>query len=78
VLSTTLPKMAQDWAYLTHFDMTLKRTYTYKGKRRSYVSAACRAPAGFPGAVFPFAKARYGFDDGRELKTTVVRSCKVG
>ena len=77
VLSTTLPPSAQDWAYLTHFDMTLQRTYTYRGKQRSYVSAACRAPAGFPGAVFPFAKARYGFDDGREMRTTVVRSCKV-
>lgn len=78
VLSTTLPKSAQAWAYLTHFDMTLERTYTYRGKRRSYVSAACRAPAGFPGAVFPFARARYGFDDGRELRTTVMRSCRVG
>jgi hypothetical protein len=77
VLSTTLPKAARSWAYLTQFDMTLERTYTYRGKRRSYISAACRAPAGFPGAVFPFAKASYGFDDGRQLRTTAIRSCKV-
>jgi len=78
VLSTTLPESAQGWAYLTQFEMTLDRQYRYRGKARSYVSAACAAPAGFPGAVFPFAKASYGFDNGQRLTTTVVRSCKVG
>lgn len=77
VMSTALPPSAQGWAYLTHFDMTLKRTYEFGGKRRSYVSAACSAPAGFPGAVFPFARASYGFDDGQRVTTTVVRSCHV-
>jgi hypothetical protein len=77
VMSTTLPTSAQGWAYLTHFDITLHRTYAYKGKRRSFVSAACSAPDGFPAALFPFAKATYGFDDGRSLTTTVARSCKV-
>ena len=78
VVSTTLPGSARKWAYLTHFDMTLKRTYFYRNKQRSYVSASCAAPAGFPAAVFPFAKASYGFDNGQALTTTVVRSCKVG
>jgi hypothetical protein len=77
VMSTALPPSARAWAYLTHFKMTLKRTYEFRGRRRSYISAACAAPAGFPGAVFPFAKASYGFDDGQTLTTTVVRSCHV-
>jgi hypothetical protein len=77
VLSTTLPASAREWAYLTHFEMTLDRQYRYRGKARSYVSAACAAPPGFPGAVFPFAKATYGFDNGQKLTTTVVRSCRV-
>jgi hypothetical protein len=76
-MSTNLPPSAQGWAYLSHFDMTLKRTYRSHGKAHSYISAACSAPAGFPGAVFPFAKATYGFDNGQHLTTTVVRSCKV-
>lgn len=70
--------MARGWAYLTHFEMTLDRRYRYGGKARSYVSAACSAPAGFSGAIFPFAKATYGFATGQRLTTTVVRSCKVG
>ena len=78
VMSTTLPAEAMGWAYLTHFDMTLDRSYRHKGVIHSYVSAACSAPAGFPGAVFPFAKASFGFAGGQKLRTTVVRSCRVG
>lgn len=77
VMSTTLPKSAQDWAYLTHFDMTLDRRFSYRDRIRSYVSAACSAPAGFPGAIFPFARATYGFADGRSQTTTVYRNCWV-
>lgn len=77
VMSTTLPESAREWAYLTHFDMTLDRRFSYRDRLRSYVSAACSAPAGFPGALFPFAQATYGFDDGRSLTTTVFRNCWV-
>jgi hypothetical protein len=78
VMSTTLPPEAQGWAYLTHFDMTLDRSYRHQGVVHSYVSAACAAPPGFPGAVFPFAKAAFGFGNGQRLAMTVVRSCVVG
>ncbi|HEX4306711.1 MAG TPA: hypothetical protein VHZ54_11770 [Solirubrobacterales bacterium] len=78
VMSTQLPKTAQNWAYLTSFEMTLDRKYKFHGKSHSFVSAACAAPAGFPGAVFPLAKANYGFANGQHLKTTIVRSCRVG
>jgi hypothetical protein len=76
-MTTTLPKSAQAWAYLTHFDMTLRRTYPYRGVRRAYVSAACSAPAGFDRALFPFARATYVFDDGRRLRTAIARECTV-
>jgi hypothetical protein len=78
VMSTTLPTEAMGWAYLTHFDMTLDRSYRHHGVIHSYVSAACAAPAGFPGAPFPFAKASFGFGNGQRLGMTVVRSCRVG
>ena len=44
---------------------------------RSYLSAACDAPAGFPGASFPFAHASMTFADGRTLASTLTRSCRV-
>jgi hypothetical protein len=77
VMATTLPPSAQNWAYITHFDMTLRRSYTYHGQGRSYVSAACTAPAGFDTAPFALARATYGFTDGRSLTTTATRSCQV-
>jgi len=77
VMTTTLPRRAWGWAYLTAFEMTLHRTYEAHGKSRSLLSAACAAPEGFPGAVFPFAKATYGFDTGQTLTTTALRTCKV-
>ncbi|MGC1166221.1 MAG: hypothetical protein WA862_08930 [Solirubrobacterales bacterium] len=77
VIETTLPDYAEGWAYLTQFDMTLGRTYTYRGKQRSFVSASCAAPAGFPGALFPFAKASYEFSTGDVVTTKINRHCKV-
>jgi hypothetical protein len=77
VISTALPREVRPWAYLTHFDMTLHRRYRYRGEGRSFLSAACAAPAGFPGAVFPLARATYGFDNGQQLRVTTVRSCRV-
>jgi hypothetical protein len=76
-MSTTLPESAQAWAYLTHFEMNLHRTYEYRGIRRSYVSAACSAPSDFRSAFFPFARATYGFADGQRLTTTVAGRCTV-
>ena len=77
LIRTTLPAPARKWAYVTGFDMRLKRIYTYNGRRHSFVSAGCAAPVGFPGAVFPFAKASFEFADGRRVTSTLIRDCKV-
>lgn len=77
LIKTTLPKAAREWAYVTHFDMKLRRVYTYQGQKHSFISAGCAAPAGFPGAVYPFARAKFGFAGGKQVATTLVRDCKV-
>lgn len=77
LIKTSLPKAARKWAYVTHFDMKLRRIYTYRGVKRSFISAGCPAPAGFPGAVYPFAQANFGFAGGKQVATTLVRDCKV-
>ena len=77
LIKTTLPKAARQWAYVTHFDMKLRRTYAYKGQRHSFISAGCAAPEGFPGAVYPFARADFGFAGGTHVKTTLIRDCTV-
>lgn len=77
VIETTLPRTAREWAYVTHFEMKLRRTYRFRGQRRSFVSASCAAPAGFPGAVYPFARAEFGFAGNGNVATTLVRDCRV-
>ncbi len=65
------------YGYLTRISLSLHRNFTYRGRARSYLSAACDAPAGFPGASFPFARASMTFADGRTLASTLIRSCEV-
>jgi hypothetical protein len=77
VIKTTLPVSARNWAYVTHFTMKLRRTYSYQGERHSFISAGCAAPAGFPGTVYPFARANFGFAAGKHVTTTLVRHCAV-
>ena len=57
--------------------LKIGRNYTYRGQRRSFLSASCAAPAGFPGAIFPFARGSFHFADGRKLDTTLTRDCRV-
>ena len=63
-------------SYITAIDLTLKRSYSFKGKQRSFASAGCPAPKGFPGASFSFAKASYSFVGGKKLSSTLTRSCR--
>ncbi|MGC1166217.1 MAG: hypothetical protein WA862_08910 [Solirubrobacterales bacterium] len=77
ILSGALPASANRWGYLRRISLSLHRNFTYRGQRRSYLSAACDAPAGFPGATFPFANASMTFADGRTLSSTLTRSCRV-
>src|SRR3954453_14955199 len=54
VLRTRIPKLAGGFGSITQIDLSLGRRWSFAGKRRSYLSAACGAPAGFPGASFAF------------------------
>ena len=77
VFSTRIPELASDLGYVTEIAMKIGRTYNYKGQRRSFVSASCAAPVGFPGAIFPLAKATFSFANGQRLTTGLSRDCKV-
>lgn len=75
VLISNLPEVTADSGYVTGLSMTLGKTFSAHGQRHSYVSAGCPAPKGFPGAVFPFAKATLAFDGGRRVSEVLTRSC---
>jgi hypothetical protein len=77
VFSTRLPRLASDQGYVTDIDLKIGRTYSYRGERRSFISASCAAPAGFPGAIFELAKATFAFAGGRSLISHLPGDCKV-
>jgi hypothetical protein len=77
ILTGSLSAAQNRWGYLERISLNLHREFSYRGQRRSYLSAACDAPTGFPGATFPFAHASMRFADGRTLSSVLTRSCKV-
>lgn len=78
VLRASLPQVTSEWGYVTGLQITLGRTFSSHGQRRSYLSAGCPAPKGFPGAVFPFAKASFAFGGRGTLTSILTRSCGAG
>ena len=77
VLSARIPTLAGGFGSVTEVDLRIGRTYTYRGKRHSFVSAACAAPSGFTIAVFPLVRGSFFFADGRRIDTTLTRNCRV-
>jgi hypothetical protein len=77
VLIGNLPDAVNHYGYVIGLSLRLFRRFDFHGRQRSYLSAACNAPAGFPSAVFPFARASMSFADGRTLSSTLTRSCRV-
>lgn len=76
-VSAEVPAGLSRHGYLHSIYLNLGRTYSYRGVRRSYLSASCAAPSGFNQALFPFAHASMSFDDGRTLSSTISRTCRV-
>lgn len=77
VLSAALPARLNRSGYLKKISLNLRRTFVYQGRKHSYLSAACSAPAGFTSATFPFSRVSMTFADGRKLSSTLIRTCKV-
>lgn len=77
VFTTHIPRIASDKGYVTDIDLSIGRTYRYKGAQRSFISASCAAPAGFPGAFFELAKATFTFAGGQKLTSRLPGDCKV-
>jgi hypothetical protein len=77
VLRARVPRLGGGLGSITQIQLTIARRYGFGGERRSYISAACGAPAPLQGAVFPFARASFRFESHSEIRTTLVRDCTV-
>lgn len=77
VLTTRIPRIAADLGYVTDLSLVFGRRYRHRGEARSFLSARCAAPAGFPGTLFNFAKGSFSFANGQTVTTALVRDCLV-
>jgi hypothetical protein len=77
-LVATVPAKTRRSAHITSFSLRLHRVFEVDGERRSYLSAGCPAPAGFPSATFPLVRAAYSFVGEKTVADTLVRTCRTG
>jgi hypothetical protein len=77
IVTVEMPKIGNEWGYVSGFDLTLKRSYRYRGRTMSVISASCPAPAGISEAPFKAARGIYELADGSTLTRTLSGSCKV-
>ncbi|HEX4308281.1 MAG TPA: NHL repeat-containing protein [Solirubrobacterales bacterium] len=75
-LSAKLPRALTSWGRVTGLELKLQRNYSYAGKRRSFISASCPAPKGFPETLFTLARASFSFAGSRTLTQTVSDQCR--
>jgi hypothetical protein len=77
VLTAKLPPAFTSWGYVTGLELRLERRYSYRGRRRSIISAGCPVTKGSSVAVFPLARMTFAFAGGRRLSSTLTDHCSV-
>jgi hypothetical protein len=76
-LVADVPPIASGSGYISAFDLSLKRRYSLRGEKHSYVSASCPLPSGVNTASFPLVRSTYGFEDGTNVVSILNKECKV-
>ncbi len=76
-LSAAFPEALGEWGYVDRIKLTLKRRYSYRGRRLSYFNAACPAPKPARRAGFPLAHVTFFFAEDEEIAATVNKTCEV-
>lgn len=76
VLVARLPRALGPWPRLASFEMTLSRSFEYRGRRHSYLSASCPIPKALTAGFFSLARAGFTVAGGRHIGTAITRGCR--
>lgn len=76
-LVAQVPPIASGNGYISAFDLSLRRRFSLKGERHSYMSASCPLPKGVNTASFPLVRQTYGFEDGTDVVGVLTKDCRV-
>jgi hypothetical protein len=72
----SLPEALGEWGYVDRIKLTLRRKYSYRGRRLSYFNAACPALPGASRTAFHLAYATFSFAD-QQIGAEVTKACGV-
>lgn len=75
-LTIEMPKIGDDWGYVTGFDLTLHRRYSYRGRRLSLITASCPAPPDLDRVPFKAARGTFDLAGGETITRTVSGTCR--
>lgn len=76
ILVATLPRALGPWPHFAHFEMTLGRRFSYRGRAHSYLSASCPLPPAWTAGFLTLARARFTLPGGSRLGTEITRGCR--
>jgi hypothetical protein len=71
-----LPRALGPWPRFAHFEMTLSRRFSYRGRMHSYLSASCPIPPALTAGFFSLARASFTLGGGGEIGTGITRGCR--
>ena len=76
VLVALIRRSTGPWPHVANFQVSVSRSFSHQGERRSYLSASCPIPKSFTAGFLSFARATYMFEGGKQLKVESVRTCR--
>ncbi len=76
VLVSVIPRSVGPWPRFAHFHIDVSRTFRYRGRTHSYLSASCPLPPRFTAGFLSLARATFLLADGPPLRAETVRSCR--
>lgn len=76
MLVAKLPRALGPWPRLASFEMTLSRSFEYRGRRHSYLSASCPIPKALTAGFFSLARAGFTLAGGGNIGTAITRGCR--
>lgn len=77
VLVSVVPRSVGPWPHFARFRMNVFRRFTYRGRRRSYLSASCPLPPRFTASFLSLARATFVVAHGPNASVETVRGCRV-
>ena len=75
-LVADLPPTLGPWPHFAHFDLTLSRRYSYRGRAHSYLSASCPIPQIQTAGYVSLARAAFTLVGGGQISTEIARTCR--